>query len=73
MQRWKNRLAEIGRVVTFDYPYLRENRKRPDPLAQLIAAHRRALADAVGSTTGIIQAAERLGAKEYIVATDEIA
>jgi quinolinate synthase len=29
-----------------------------------------ALADSVGSTTGIIQAAERLGAKEYIVATD---
>ena len=29
-----------------------------------------ALTDAVGSTTGIIQAAERLGAKEYIVATD---
>jgi quinolinate synthase len=28
------------------------------------------LADAVGSTTGIIQAAIRLGAKEYIVATD---
>ena len=28
------------------------------------------LADAVGSTTGIIQAAERLGASEYIVATD---
>ncbi len=28
------------------------------------------MADAVGSTTGIIQAAERLGAKEYIVATD---
>ncbi len=29
-----------------------------------------ALADAVGSTTGIIQAAVRLGAPEYIVATD---
>ncbi|HEX4780932.1 MAG TPA: quinolinate synthase NadA [Usitatibacter sp.] len=28
------------------------------------------MADAVGSTTGIIQAAERLGAPEYIVATD---
>src|SRR5258708_11853488 len=28
------------------------------------------MADALGSTTGIIQAAERLGAKEYIVATD---
>src|SRR5690349_13178389 len=30
-----------------------------------------AMADAVGSTTGIIQAAGRLGAKEYIVATDD--
>jgi quinolinate synthase len=29
-----------------------------------------ALADAVGSTTGIIQAAQRMKAKEYIVATD---
>jgi len=29
-----------------------------------------AMADAVGSTTGMIVAAERLGAKEYIVATD---
>src|SRR3989440_10532041 len=29
-----------------------------------------AMADAVGSTTGIIQAAQRMGAKEYIVATD---
>ncbi len=29
-----------------------------------------AMADAVGSTTGMIQAAERLGAKKYIVATD---
>ena len=28
------------------------------------------LADAVGSTTGIIQAAQRFGAREYIVATD---
>ncbi len=28
------------------------------------------LADAVGSTTGLIQAAQRLGAKRYIVATD---
>jgi quinolinate synthase len=29
-----------------------------------------AMADAVGSTTGIIQAAQRMGASEYIVATD---
>ena len=37
----------------------------PESPASIIA-----MADAVGSTTGIIQAAERLGAKEYIVATD---
>ena len=44
MQRWKDRLATIGRVALFDYPYMRERRKRPDRLPQLIAAHREALA-----------------------------
>lgn len=43
MQNWKRRLSEIGEVETFDYDYMREGRKRPDPLAQLIAAHRAAL------------------------------
>jgi predicted alpha/beta-hydrolase family hydrolase len=43
MQSWNTRLANIGRVVVFDYYYMRENRKRPDPLPQLIAAHREAL------------------------------
>ena len=46
MQRWKARLASHGRVETFDYDYLREGRRRPDPLAQLVAAHRAALAHA---------------------------
>ena len=45
MQRWKTRLQSIGRVVTFDYDYMRAERKRPDPPAQLIAAHRAALAE----------------------------
>jgi len=44
MQSWKTRLANIGRVAVFDYDYMRENRKRPDSLPQLIAAHRAALA-----------------------------
>jgi predicted alpha/beta-hydrolase family hydrolase len=44
MRRWKDRLATIGRVALFDYPYMREKRKRPDRLPQLIAAHREALA-----------------------------
>jgi predicted alpha/beta-hydrolase family hydrolase len=43
MQDWKKRLSGIGIVETFDYDYMREGRKRPDRLPQLIAAHRKAL------------------------------
>ena len=43
MQNWKQRLSEIGEVETFDYDYMREGRKRPDPSPQLIAAHLAAL------------------------------
>ena len=43
MQTWKRRLSNIGEVETFDYDYMREGRKRPDRLPQLIAAHRHAL------------------------------
>lgn len=45
MQRWQERLQQLGNVQLFDYDYMRERRKRPDPLPQLIAAHRRALGD----------------------------
>jgi predicted alpha/beta-hydrolase family hydrolase len=43
MQDWKKRLSEIGAVETLDYDYMREGRRRPDPLPRLIAAHRKAL------------------------------
>jgi predicted alpha/beta-hydrolase family hydrolase len=46
MQNWKDRLTEIGDVEAFDYAYMREGRKRPDPLPRLIAAHREALSKA---------------------------
>jgi predicted alpha/beta-hydrolase family hydrolase len=46
MQNWKRRLSDIGHVETLDYAYMREGRKRPDPLPKLIAAHRQALNDA---------------------------
>ena len=46
MQEWKKRLSGIGAVETFDYDYMRERRKRPDPLSKLIAVHREALAKA---------------------------
>lgn len=46
MRRWSERLSTIGDVVAFDYDYMREGRKRPDPRPLLIAAHRQALAEA---------------------------
>jgi predicted alpha/beta-hydrolase family hydrolase len=46
MQNWKDRLSKIGDVETFDYDYMQHGRKRPDPLPQLIAAHRKALSQA---------------------------
>jgi len=46
MQRWVVKLSTIGPVLVFDYPYMKERHKRPDPLPKLIAAHREALAEA---------------------------
>jgi len=46
MQRWAERLRTIGAVSVFDYPYMLEGKKRPDPLPKLIGAHREALARA---------------------------
>lgn len=43
MQRWKQHLESFGRVAVFDYAYMGEGRKRPDPLPQLIGAHREVL------------------------------
>ncbi|MGI9114313.1 MAG: alpha/beta family hydrolase [Chthoniobacterales bacterium] len=44
MQQWVARLLQLGRVELFDYDYSKLSRRRPDPLRQLVAAHRRALA-----------------------------
>ena len=54
MQRWRHYLESIGEVALFDYDYLREGRKRPDPPPQLIAAHRSALAEAREKSSGPI-------------------
>ena len=53
MQRWKTRLESIGSVATFDYDYMREGRRRPDRVPQLIAAHRAALANFVNRESRI--------------------
>jgi uncharacterized protein len=54
MQKWKQNLEGIGEVILFDYDYMREGRRRPDPLPQLIAAHRSALAEARAKSSGPI-------------------
>ena len=54
MQKWKRRLESLGRVELFDYAYMREGRRRPDFLPQLIATHRQALAEHRGSEPVIL-------------------
>ena len=46
MVAWRERLATLGDVVAFDYPYMRAGRKTPYRLPALITAHRAVLADA---------------------------
>jgi predicted alpha/beta-hydrolase family hydrolase len=43
MRTWCAHLSTFAHVVTFDYPYMLQGRRRPDPLPKLIAAHREAL------------------------------
>src|SRR5438067_4180070 len=52
MEGWKKRLAQIGDVVSFDYIYMLQGRKRPDPLPQLIATHRKTLAAVRAQSSG---------------------
>ena len=52
MLRWARLLGTIGPVRAFDYPYMAEGRKRPDPLPKLIAAHRSALKQLRDSSRG---------------------
>jgi uncharacterized protein len=46
MVGWRRRLATLGDVQAFDYPYMRAGRKTPDRLPALVSAHRAALAEA---------------------------
>jgi uncharacterized protein len=63
MQRWKQKIAGIGRVETFDYPYMAEGRRRPDPLEQLIAAHGRALDERAAPGEPVVLAGKSMGSR----------
>lgn len=63
MQKWKQRLQSLGRVEAFDYDYMRENRRRPDPLPQLIAAHGQALDRLRGPGEEVILIGKSMGGR----------
>jgi predicted alpha/beta-hydrolase family hydrolase len=52
MVAWQRRLATLGEVRTFDYPYMKAGRKRPDRLPALVAAHRAELVAARAQAAG---------------------
>lgn len=43
MQRYRGLLMQIAPVVSFDYAYMAQGKKRPDPLVHLVAQHQQAL------------------------------
>lgn len=64
MQAWKRRLETVGQVFTFDYPYLRAGRRRPDRLPVLLEAHRAALAAARAGREGpVVLAGKSMGSR----------
>jgi predicted alpha/beta-hydrolase family hydrolase len=65
MERWASRLATIGDVVRFDYPYVKAGRKSPDKLPALVAAHRAALAEAraARSDTRVVLVGKSMGGR----------
>ena len=64
MLRWAELLTKIGNVVAFDYLYLAEGRKRPDPLPKLIEAHSAALEKARQSHAGpVVLIGKSMGAR----------
>ncbi|HEX7453289.1 MAG TPA: alpha/beta fold hydrolase, partial [Polyangiaceae bacterium] len=43
MLNWAERLATLGTVVAFDYPYMQGKKRAPDPLPALVRAHLEAI------------------------------
>ena len=64
MSRWAERLASLGDVVRFDYPYVIAGRRSPDRLPVLVAAHAAALAHAREGRAGpVVLAGKSMGGR----------
>jgi predicted alpha/beta-hydrolase family hydrolase len=66
MRAWARRLAELGEVVPFDYPYMKAKRKSPDRQPVLVAAHAAALDEARarhGADRPVVLAGKSMGSR----------
>lgn len=64
MEGWARRLAVLGTVVPFDYPYMAAGKKRPDRHEVLLEAHRAALKKAkLGHRGPIVLAGKSMGSR----------
>ncbi|MGC3996513.1 MAG: alpha/beta fold hydrolase [Anaeromyxobacter sp.] len=63
MSAWAARLAGLGEVVRFDYPYMRSGRRRPDPLPVLVEAHRAALEAARPGRRQVVLVGKSMGGR----------
>jgi predicted alpha/beta-hydrolase family hydrolase len=64
MQAWARRLRALGEVVSFDYRYQLEGRRRPDALPALVARHREAIAEARSRHPGpLVLAGKSMGSR----------
>lgn len=76
MEAWSKRLAELAPVIRFDYDYMSEGRRRPDPAARLIDRHRRALLDAQRAHGGsAVLAGKSMGSRMgcHVAGTEPVA
>jgi predicted alpha/beta-hydrolase family hydrolase len=63
MEAWAERLAAVGDVVRFDYPYMRAGKKLPNPLPVLLEAHREALAAARSRGQPVVLVGKSMGSR----------
>ena len=63
MQDFARMLSVIGKVRSFDYPYMEAGRRRPGPLPKLVEAHSAALASLLGHDGPVILAGKSLGGR----------
>lgn len=72
MMGWRDRLAELGEVTAFDYPYMAAGKKRPDRMPSLIESHRAAISSTSGDAP-LILAGKSMGARVgcHVAAEDD--